>query len=262
MKPLCKIAAFALAFASSLPTAQATGTQVDLSVVDRQTGETLPVWRHQGQYWIAGTPGHRYGVTLNNNQHERSLVVLSVDGVNVISGETAAWDQTGYVLDKHQSTRIDGWRKSQTQIASFVFTALPDSYASRTGRPQNVGVIAIARFRERPAPLPPPVISSYHSEDLGSARSSNAESPAPAPADKARRSEQLGTGHGQREYSAIGYTDFERASPQPDEVVAIRYASRGRLIALGVIPTPPRPRVQPDPFPGSRGFVPDPPSWR
>jgi len=34
---------------------------------------------------------------------------------------------------------INGWRKSQSSTAAFYFTELPDAYAARTGRPDNVG---------------------------------------------------------------------------------------------------------------------------
>ncbi|GAB2905665.1 hypothetical protein GCM10027046_39370 [Uliginosibacterium flavum] len=231
------------------------GNLVDLSIVDRNTGETLPIHVHQGQYWIAGTPGHRYGITLASGLYERSLTVVSVDGINAVSGETAAWDQTGYVLGERQNTQITGWRKSNTQVAAFVFTALPRSYAARTGRPQNVGSIGIATFRERAVP-PPPVIMPYHSDESLSDKAASRASGAPAPA--AER-EKLGTGHGQREHSAVTFTDFERANPRPDDVVVIRYDSRDNLIALGIIPAP-RPRAQPNPFPGNPGFVPDPPA--
>ena len=49
---------------------------------------------------------------------------------------------------------IDGWRKSMDEVAAFYFTALPDSYAARTGRPDNVGVIGVALFREEPVFAP------------------------------------------------------------------------------------------------------------
>ena len=38
-------------------------------------------------------------------------------------------------------------------VAQFYFTDLPDSYAARTGRPRNVGVIGVAVFREAPPPV-------------------------------------------------------------------------------------------------------------
>ena len=51
-------------------------------VIDRDEGDWLAPMRHRGQDWIAGTPGHRYSVRLNNTSSERVLVVLSVDGVD------------------------------------------------------------------------------------------------------------------------------------------------------------------------------------
>ena len=38
--------------------------------------------------------------------------MTSVDGVNVVSGETASPSQSGYVLDPYESVEISGWRKS------------------------------------------------------------------------------------------------------------------------------------------------------
>ena len=140
---------------------------VELDVIDRDSGQWLPKYSthgHRGQDWIAGVPGHRYSVRLTNTTGERVLVVLSVDGVNAVTGQTAAPSQAGYVLEPWETAEIAGWRKSLDDIAQFVFTDLPDSYAARTGRPDNVGVIGVAVFRERQvrpvyAPPSPPIAS-------------------------------------------------------------------------------------------------------
>ena len=62
---------------------------------------------------------------------ERVLAVASVDGINVITGETATPAQSGYVLDPFGSVDIAGWRKSMGEVAAFVFTPLPDSSPRR-----------------------------------------------------------------------------------------------------------------------------------
>jgi hypothetical protein len=141
----------AIAFSSTTfsSSAFATGSVVDVQLVDRSQSEALPVYSHRGASWVAGRPGARYAVRLCNRTGDRVLVVLSVDGVNAVSGETAAVGQTGYVLAPYQTTEITGWRKSMTEAAAFYFTALPDSYAARTDRPDNVGVIGVAVFREK-----------------------------------------------------------------------------------------------------------------
>ena len=135
---LKRLLALAL-LAASLPVQ--AGRLLDLEIVDRATGQTLEAYRHRGRDWVAGDPGERYAVRLVNRTGQRVLVVLSVDGVNAVSGETAAPDQSGYVLEPWERAEIAGWRKSLKEIAQFYFTALPDSYAARTDRPDNVGVI-------------------------------------------------------------------------------------------------------------------------
>ncbi len=138
-----------IASALSCSAAANAGQLVDVNVVDRDTGATLPLHASGGKYYVAGTPGHRYAVRMVNRTGARILTVLSVDGVNAVSGETASANQSGYVLDAYESTEIAGWRKSTEEIAQFNFTALSNSYAARTGRANNVGVIGVAVFRER-----------------------------------------------------------------------------------------------------------------
>jgi hypothetical protein len=247
----------AVAVALCASAAAHAGSLVDVSVIDRDTGSVLPTHRHDGKVYIAGVPGHRYSVRLNNRTSSRVLTVLSVDGVNAISGETASASQTGYVLAPYQSAEITGWRKSMNEAAAFYFTALPDSYAARTGRPDNVGVIGVAVFRERErmVEIAPRALDRAAPAPATAAQGTRERADA-APAAKAEgalRDERLGTGHGEREYAPITHTAFERASDRPDEIVQLRYDSVENLIALGVLrPT----RVPaPEPFPG---FVPDP----
>lgn len=258
---------FAAAFAaliSAAGPAAAVGSIADVQVVDRTTGQTLPMYRHQGRWWVAGTPGNRYAIALANRSGARVLTVISVDGINAVSGETAGWDQAGYVLERGQFSQITGWRKSTSRVAAFEFTALPDSYAARTGRPDHVGVIGVAIFREKPKPVEPlsvappaPTRSNESAADTGPAAPATRSESASGEARALAKEERLGTGHGRSETSRVTYTDFERARPTPDEIVTIHYDSHANLVAMGVIPSP---RPQPNPFPGSQlGFVPDPP---
>ena len=276
---LLALLAAAAAGACATPPAFAVGRLVDMEIVDRARSSVLTTWRQSATTWIAGRPGDRYAVRLTNRTGARVLVVLSVDGVNAVSGETAGTGQTGYVLDAWETADITGWRKSNTQAAAFYFTALPDSYAARTDRPGNVGVIGAAVFRERvavrrPRPIERPSIDSRRSEEgespatdsrAGSAASQEAP-PAAAPRDMAKgaladhlsvaRSDKLGTGHGEREYSPVGSTAFERATVRAAELVQVRYDSYPNLLASGIV-TPRRPLPPiPDPFPAR--FVPDP----
>jgi hypothetical protein len=241
------------------------GTLLDVSVTDRTTGQNLEVYRHQGRLYVAGTPGNRYAVNVRNKSGGRVLTVISVDGINALNGQTAATSQSGYVLSASQSAEIAGWRKSMEDVAAFYFTSVADSYAGRTDRPQNVGVIGVAVYREaEPLPtLPPqPALSARQRADEADYATAKSADNAPASAAPARSEAlskktegRLGTGHGERISAPTQYTEFRRASETPSEIVTIYYNSRANLLAQGIIPRPQH-YGAPQAFPGS--FAPDP----
>ena len=271
--------------------AQSLGSIAEVSIIDRDTGVVLSPHYYRGEYWVAGRPGAKYAIEVHNRLGERLLAVTSVDGINVLSGATAAFDQTGYVFGPGEEYEITGWRKSDAEVAAFTFTESPNSYAERTGRPANVGVIGVALFRERQPPtvwVPPrrPVVpeapiarerdgaARAPSSALGSAAApanqaqsappaSTAPSPS-APSDKAasplasvapfsRMAPQakLGTGHGEREYSYVTHTEFARLQSQPNEIIRIRYDSLENLLAMGIIKRPGPLPPTMNPFPAS-----------
>jgi hypothetical protein len=165
-------------------------------------------------------------------------------------------------------------------VAAFTFAESPNSYAERTGRPANVGVIGVAIFREREpeqvwpqkiapsadvpsdplaqesnrsAASPPPAMSSRNGLAGMGADARQPSAPLPAP--------KLGTGHGVREYSYVANTEFRRMQSEPNELIRIRYDSMDNLVAMGVVRRPrPMPPI-PNAFPDSqeRQYVPDPP---
>lgn len=254
----------------------ALGGTIDLAVYDRSDGRALKVHWHGGRAHIAGRPGNDYRIEIRSREGGRLLAVVSVDGVNVVSGETADPSQAGYVLAPRGRLSIQGWRKSLAQTAAFTFTALPDSYAARTGRPGDVGVIGVALYRERVvAPAVPeasisrqaPASAPAARDNAGDgAAGSRAKTGASADATGAAREERLGTGHGRRERSHARRVSFERATGTPVETITLYYDRRENLVAAGVIREPscvksctrcgPSCVSRPRPFPG--GFVSDP----
>jgi hypothetical protein len=280
--------------------ALALGRLADVTVTDRSTGNTLPVHFYNGEYWVAGVPGAKYAIDIWNKTGQRVLAVTSVDGLNVLTGKTASPQQTGYVLNAADRYGITGWRKSDSSVAAFQFTESPNSYAERTGRPRDVGVIGVALFRERQEPVVKKYEYKHDHEQESRSRRDQASPPAPAAAPLAEPSAsaskaapmaraesadinqnsmkeslsrgdksslqaapKLGTGHGERETSVVSHTNFERERTTPNEVIRIRYDSRENLIAMGVIREFPPYGSQPNPFPGaSHSYVPDPPRWR
>lgn len=273
-KCLTVIAAALAACTLSLPAA-AVGHIADVVVYDRAQNRTLPVYVHEGRHYVVGHPGNEYEIRLRNRQRTDILTVVSVDGVDVITGETADWQQSGYVLGAQQGFGVKGWRKSLERTAAFYFTALPDSYAARTGRPDHVGVIGVAVFRKKPEPVvryaPPQMARSAEAEAPApsamaddrspahdAASGAGAASRAEAPAGVAQKSARLGTGHGRSETSVVTYTEFERASTTPAEIISIYYDSYRNLVAQGVIRAPSLARPDPFPQPFPARFAPDP----
>jgi hypothetical protein len=228
----------------------------------------MPVHRRDGRMYVAGKPGSRYAIRLVNHSAGRVLVVLSVDGVNVVTGQTAGWNQGGYVLDPWVSSEIAGWRKSDSVVAAFEFAALPDSYAARTGRPENVGVIGMAVFfekvapsaarREAPAVAGAPPAEAARSEAAAGAAQGLADAASPGAAER-RVIGKLGTAHGQREVSLATRTQFDRLSPTPNALVEIAYDSHDNLVAAGIIRATVRHANAFPMSPQVHDFVPDPP---
>lgn len=286
---LASLALLATSLIASLP-AQASQL-ADVQIIDRSSGQRLPLHYHQGEYWVAGQPGSSYSVEINNRSRGRILAVLSIDGINAISGQAAAAvADDGYVLGSRQQWAIPGWRKSDQQVAAFYFSDSEDSYAARTGRPRDIGVIGVAVFRERQPQPQPPILRNSQSQkstapaaEAGSADSAAPAMPppsssaasaapnasvaaearqatAPAPVPVAPR---LGTGHGALERSVTRSTAFDSASSSPAQIIRIRYDSYANLVAQGVIRVP-TPQTQPVPraFPATpSGYVPDPPAY-
>ncbi|HXV00943.1 MAG TPA: hypothetical protein VG166_10635 [Caulobacteraceae bacterium] len=254
---------------------------VDLRVVDRETGQILPLWRHHGRLYVAGQPGSRYSLRVTNHTDGRILVVMSVDGVNILTGETAGYGQGGYVFGPYQSYDVSGWRKSTTEVAAFAFARLSQSYAARTGRPGDVGVIGMAVFTEKvetPDYAPSIGAEGRNEPEMGAsgghayALQRAAPPPATAPYSAGAKSaqgifrekptdERLGTAHGAREWSATRFTDFVRATSYPQWIRQIEYDTYGHLVSRGVIAPAWSPGYGPRPFPTQpdRGFVADPP---
>jgi hypothetical protein len=282
--------ALAIAAAVAAPPAVAVGTIGNVDILTRHDGRVLPVYPSGGRNWIVGAPGQEYSIRYCNSTPGRVLAVMSVDGVNVVSGDTASPSQSGYVLNAYECADIQGWRKNMSRTAAFYFTELPDAYATRTGRPENVGVIGVAVFREKQPPVtwrqpykdkiandarrdapmanaPAPATGGFAQDAQSSGEPVRAREqaagrleaapvqsmPAPAPMSK------LGTGHGRSEDSPAQMVRFERESATPNETIAIYYDRRENLVAMGILP-PPTVARSANPFPSWQHFVPDPPN--
>ena len=121
--------------------------KVSFSVVDDR-GNRIPIYRVGQSYYLSGREGQSYQLQYENNTAKTFEVVASVDGVDVIDGSEASRSNSGYVLHAHDSLKIEGFRKSESAVASFTFSKPKDAYAanSENGSIQNAGVIGTVLY--------------------------------------------------------------------------------------------------------------------
>lgn len=121
--------------------------KVSFSVVDDR-GNRIPMYRVGQSYYLSGREGQSYQLQYENNTAKTFEVVASVDGVDVIDGSEASRSNSGYVLHAHDSLKIEGFRKSESAVASFTFSKPKDAYAanSENGSIQNAGVIGTVLY--------------------------------------------------------------------------------------------------------------------
>ncbi len=221
--------------------------------LEDHAGRSLRTFQHGGTTFVLGEPGQAYVIRVQNLTNQRVEAVVSVDGRDAVSGEVADFVQhRGYLLPPFGSVRIDGFRQSLEQVATFRFTDPSDSYSSRMGTPENVGVIGVAFFRERArqvvvqpprrwrdVPRAAPAPRAAHKRSAG--RSA-------APRDDAAESDSrgnLGTEYGERRFSPVSTVPLRsRHAVEPDarDDAALRRRRGARGARHRGVPAAPPPR--------------------
>jgi len=124
------------------------GPGIVVSITD-PSGHPLPAARVDGRMHAVGRDGDRYVIHVDNRTDVRVEAVATVDGLDVIDGDDGSLSKRGYVIAPYGSLDIEGCRDSEDSVRAFRFGATNDSYASRSGKGRNVGVIGVAIFEER-----------------------------------------------------------------------------------------------------------------
>ncbi|HEX5661753.1 MAG TPA: hypothetical protein VFX59_31395 [Polyangiales bacterium] len=249
-------------------------------------GEPVRTFAHRGQTYVLGQEGDRYVLRIHNRSARRIEAVVTVDGLDVIDGEQGDFaTKRGYLVPAYGSVDIEGWRVSNEQAAAFRFAPIGESYAAKTGRARNVGVIGMAVFPERvierPRPRPVAPVPYYYEREsraAGSADKSAQVAPAAPAAEEARddaapakgsvRRERsgLGTEYGEALYSQIEHVSFTRANAtRPAVLLGARYNDRRGLITLGIdvdAGSDVALRESASPFPASGHYARPPRDWR
>ena len=123
---------------------------VEWSVLD-ESSRPLPLQRARrstDMFRLAGIEGARYTLRFRNLSDRSYEVIATVDGLDVLNGKPGSLRYGGYVLRPQQVLDIEGFRKSQSEVAAFRFAAPGRAYAANTeaGDVRNIGVIGAALF--------------------------------------------------------------------------------------------------------------------
>lgn len=227
-------------------------------------GKPVATYRKDGKVYVEAKEGSEYEIQIKNNLWKRILAISSVDGLNVLNGESASPDDSGYVINGYNSYRIKGFRYSDEKVGAFKFVKKESSYASdkKDGSDANCGIIGIRVYDEYTTPvstyyrpletnggwdnLPPYTITCNNNGVLRSMNMSNASDNSLS-LDSAYYSSKLsdttnqvkslsfdmGSTWGESKESKVTSTTFQKGSIIFS--LDIYYASRQSLIEMGVI---------------------------
>ena len=113
-------------------------------------GRACKEYTHKGMSFIEARHGTNYTVKIKNDNPYRVMAVLSVDGLDVVTGKPAEETNTGYIIDAYSSLDVKGYRISDDNSASFIFTSKGKSYVQQAkSNATNAGVIGLRTYKEK-----------------------------------------------------------------------------------------------------------------
>lgn len=167
-------------------------------------GSPVPMFEHGDGYVYAETPKTgAYSIKLYNDSGVRVEVVLTVDGLDTVSGSSASILNQGWLVPAFDSIILHGWSCSTSEAVPFAFPGFDNG----TGL---VGTIALAVFTEK---ISTSVLPPSHTQSSDKVPKQNAQTAATTNLPK---------------------TPFSRFSIEPVRTVLLRYASREQLLAWNV----------------------------
>ncbi len=216
-----------------------------------EDGDTAPTYAFKGRYYVQGTDNSRYIIRVTNPTPRRVEAVVSVDGLDVVDGENGDLNKRGYIVPAYGEVRIEGFRTSLQDVASFRFTSVDNSYAGRKGKARNVGVIAVAIFEEQAPPPdvqivapinPNPVYRWEDDRDEGGMDDADAEAAPKGAMDRPRHVASKKDGNAKAATRTAAADDSRREVQQaPTAVGGSRGGGAGAPAARPYMPPPPPP---------------------
>lgn len=203
-------------------------------------GKPLRTVQHQGKTYLPVPKVEaEYELRVWNHGPHRIVAIVSVDGLSVMNGQPASAAHPGYIVAPFSQLVIKGWRRSLDTVAAFAFVDRDKSYASRTGRPENIGVIGLIAIEEQ-VWTPRPMLEKQDSPK----------------ASLRAQVGKIGTDYGRDIDSRVHYVPFNRSNNR--QTITIYYDTVAALRAAGV----PVDSPMPVPFPADSEFAPPPPGYK
>lgn len=249
-------------------------------------GKSVDEYLHEGKIYIEGKEKSEFSIKVKNNGISRIVAIPTIDGLSVMDGEPASLKSRGYIVNGHDSITIDGWRTSDDKVAKFFFTSPEKAYAEKIEKGENIGVIGVAVFEEKPSTTITYVYEKFYPHekiypqidpwgprwpwgspwinDIGndqytiSCSSVNEYSTLTNISDSTSNNtsalyqQEVGTGFGEEKVAPVTTVSFDRKDA-PSEVFEIFYNTREQLKKMGVTFKKPV-YVTPSAFPADNGY--------
>jgi len=219
-------------------------------VIDATSGRVLRQYNRGNKIYVVGKPGTKFAIQLLNQTSKERLAVVSVDGINTVTGEEAHPSQQGYVIPPLGFMAINGWRKSRDETIPFSFQLdYPTSLHAGSGpRTRNAGAIGVAIFD---AAKSTEGVVEVDTAPPAALPAGIPQPPTNRPALDA--SAEVDSKPQDQKQATHGMRLFERATPAPLYYIQIYYDAYENLVAQGIIIETTQPRNYPFPnaFPGS-----------
>jgi hypothetical protein len=235
---------------------------------------TADEYYHRGEYWLEGRENSWYNIMLLNHSDFPAKCILSVDGINVITGEPASFDSRGYVIEPYGKTIVSGWMVDNTTGAQFVFDKKSASYAESQGSGDNAGIIGAAWFRAK-RPIPQHLyeiqngIVLWNTNNtmrthgiLSNSVASNSVASGCCVSQNEQANKSLGTSFGAPVHMPTTVTEFTPESTTPQCVMLLKYDNAKNLERMGIrLKSRQNYGAQTQAFPGNSGYCKPPPGW-
>lgn len=114
-------------------------------------GKPVKKYNNNGQIYIEAKKGSQYEIKINNHLNKRIKAIISVDGIDVLSGKPADYNSRGYVINAYAPFVLKGYRVDDQNVAAFKFDDGEKSYATevtKSKKSKNNGVIGIRIYEE------------------------------------------------------------------------------------------------------------------